>query len=40
MFGWTYQEYMDQPVWFIDLILAKIDIDRQRTEKRIKKING
>ncbi len=38
-FGWTYQEYMDQPLWFIDLLLAKADIDRQKAEKIMKK-NG
>jgi hypothetical protein len=38
--GWTYQDYMNQPVWFIDLLLAKMDIDHQRAEKRIKKSNG
>jgi hypothetical protein len=37
-FGWTYQEYMDQPLWFIDLLLAKMDIDRQMMEKKLKKL--
>jgi len=30
MMGWTYQEYWDQPNWFIEVIREKIRIDRKR----------
>jgi hypothetical protein len=34
-FKWTYQQYMDTPEWFIDLIKKKIDIDgRKQKNKR------
>lgn len=39
MFGWTYDEYMDQPQPFLDLIKEKIRIDTQIREKEIKRMN-
>lgn len=30
MYGWTYQQYTEQPIWFIDLIIEKIKIDRKK----------
>ena len=32
MFGWTYQEFLDQPITFIQLIKEKMKIDAQREE--------
>lgn len=37
-FGWTVDEYLDQPQFFIDLIKAKMNIDSQKAEKEMKKI--
>jgi len=28
-FGWDYETYENQPVWFIRLILAKMSIDNE-----------
>lgn len=39
MFGWTYQEFLQQPTFFIDLILEKMKIDNQRVEAESRKIN-
>lgn len=36
-FGWTFQEYLDQPEFFVELIREKMKIDAQRAEKQSKK---
>jgi len=33
MYGWDYHTYMNQPVWFIDLIKEKIIIDGKKNKK-------
>jgi len=35
--GWTYQEYMEQPRWFIDLLRDKLQIDSENIRKQINK---
>ena len=35
--GWTYQEYMNQPKWFIDLLKDKWQIDNDNMKKQINK---
>lgn len=32
MYGWTYWEYLDQPVWFIETIIEKLKIRNKREE--------
>ena len=34
--GWTYEEYMAQPVWFIDLLKDKLQIDSENIRKATK----
>jgi len=36
-YGWTYNEYLEQPKPFIDLIKDKMRIDAQVAEKESKK---
>lgn len=36
-FGWTYQQYIEQPTWFIELIREKMKIDSQIAENQAKK---
>lgn len=31
-FGWTYQEFMQQPTFFVDLIREKMRIDAHNAE--------
>jgi len=31
--GWTYDEYLDSPKWFIDLIKTKLEIDSENLKK-------
>lgn len=38
--GWTYQEYMSQPIWFIEALRSKMSIDNKRTEMEMKKLRG
>jgi hypothetical protein len=38
-YGWTYQEYLEQPVWFIHLIREKLVRDNKEREMQIKKMN-
>jgi len=33
-FGWTYNEYVNQPTFFIDLIKEKMRIDSQKQNKK------
>jgi len=35
--GWTYQEYMIQPVWFIDLLKDKLQIDSDNIKKQTRR---
>ena len=28
--GWTYEEYLDQPEWFVDLFAEKLKIDNRK----------
>jgi hypothetical protein len=30
--GWTYQQYHEQPTYFIELLLAKLEIDNRKQE--------
>jgi hypothetical protein len=32
MFGWTYDEYLSQPIEFLELIREKMKIDAQKAE--------
>jgi len=34
--GWTYLEYMKQPVWFIDLLKDKLQIDSDNVKNQTK----
>lgn len=36
--GWTYQEYMSQPVWFIEALRQKMSIDNKRDAMNAKKL--
>lgn len=38
MFGWTYFEYLQQPTFFIDLIVEKLRIDGHKMEAERKKL--
>lgn len=38
-FGWTYHEYMDQPLWFLTLIKEKMVRDNKERELSNKRIN-
>jgi hypothetical protein len=33
-FGWDYETYLNQPVWFIRLIFAKMSIDSEILKKQ------
>jgi len=35
--GWTYQEYMAQPKWFIDSLKDKLQIDSKNMKKELNK---
>lgn len=36
LFGWDYHTYMNQPVFFIQLIIDKLTIDREEAKKQKK----
>ena len=31
--GWTYEEYLNQPTWLIELICSKMELDAQALKK-------
>jgi len=33
--NWTYQDYVQQPAWFIELLNQKMQIDSKRIKKQI-----
>lgn len=35
-FGWTYQQYVSQPAWFLTLIREKMIRDNKEQERRLK----
>ena len=35
--GWDYYTYMNQPNWFLELIINKIVIDNKKLNEEIKK---
>lgn len=35
--GWTYNEYIDSPKWFIEYLKAKLEIDNDNFKKSIKR---
>lgn len=35
-FGWTYEEYVSQPAWFLTLIREKLVRDRKEQELALK----
>jgi len=37
--GWDFETYGKQPVWFIRLILAKMNLDSEFNQERIKNAN-
>jgi hypothetical protein len=37
-FSWTREQYLDQPQFFLDLIIQKIKVDAQKEENELKKI--
>ena len=34
---WTYEEYLRQPDWFLDLLSLKMNLDNEYQEKEMKK---
>jgi hypothetical protein len=36
-FGWTYEEYLDQPHWFIEIIKTKLREDAEFEKKEMAK---
>ena len=39
-FGWTYQQYLAQPTWFITLIREKTMRDNKEKEMQLKKMHN
>jgi len=35
-FGWTFQEYLEQPAWFVELIVEKIKAEGEEIKRREK----
>jgi len=37
-FGWTYDEFLEQPMFFIDLIRERMKIDAQNEKNALSKV--
>ena len=37
-YGWTYEEYMSQPAWFLTLIREKLVRDQKEQERGLKQM--
>ncbi len=37
-YSWTYKQFLQQPLWFIDLIREKMKIDSQKERHELDKI--
>jgi len=35
--GWTYDEYMEQPSWFLELLKEKLQTDSRKIQREIDK---
>lgn len=35
--GWTYEEYMSQPKWFLNSLMDKMEVDAQEAKKASKR---
>lgn len=33
-FGWTYDEYMDSPTWFLEMVREKLIRDNKETQRQ------
>jgi len=33
---WTYQEFLEQPAWFVELLVEIINLEEKEKERRIK----
>lgn len=38
--GWTYDQYLRQPVWFIEVLLLKMGIEAEHAEQLSKQHYG
>jgi len=36
--GWTYEEYMSQPNWFLELVKEKLQMNGERIRKELRKV--
>lgn len=34
MYGWDYEQYMKQPIWFLELIHKKMEIDGKKAQQQ------
>jgi len=39
-YGWTYDQYLDQPQWFIDTIIQKSNMDSEAQAKADKELQN
>lgn len=35
---WTYQQYIEQPNWFLEMLLMKLRVDVENEQKEIKRM--
>lgn len=35
--GWTYQEYMNQPLWFLELLNLKLELEDDFNKREARK---
>jgi len=38
--GWTWEEFQDQPSWFIDVLTEMLQAEGEQARKQIKEMKG
>lgn len=38
--GWTYSEYLDQPLWFTNELIEQMNREGREMEKRARRMNN
>jgi len=36
-FGWTYQEFLDQPWWFAEIVKVQMKVDNEKQKRDMRK---
>lgn len=38
--GWTWDDYLNQPIWFIQMLSDQLEVEAENTKKQQKKLKS